>query len=1001
MHRKIFYFLLILSLFPALLQAGTKGRIKGKVVDLQTGDALIGANVIVMGTSSGAATDANGDFLLQNLEAGVYTVRASYLGYQTITISNVRVNGDLTSYIDFELPSEDIQVGTVEIVAQKPLIQKDNTNAVRITTSEDIEALPVRGINNIISLTAGVIYDNDNIYIRGGRNDEVGYYLEGVSIRNPLSGARGVSIAQDAIEEIQVQSGGYTAEFGNANSGIIRQSFKSGGAQLKASLEYITDNLSFKSKEDAFDGKKTLGAYQWGYNEISGVLSGPLFDQRIKFFTNVNYQYYRDPDANFYSGLNMGVYGDPVTGDTVNLVMPAGPRKKNQEQSYIFTGTLNIDLKPVLLRISGNYTMNQEDAIRASSNNDYIQNMLNNRVGLTERNNGTVSLKLTHVLSPTMFYELSAGYYFQSGETFDRYLAKDPWIYGDSVANAAAGFTFTRNAPDRRLNNYGQYKIPQPYKIMIWDFYQDGTVPVSYSKTNYDGLSFNGNLSILLGKYHSLKIGGEYQTYALRQWSTPYSASRNLAGYLDTYMKDPSKAGISLDQAKQDVLINYGVNNIGYDVLGNEYDGDGFYAPRKPVFASAYIQDKIEYEDLIINAGLRFDYIDTDNMQLIDPTDPSKGISKNTKALIPEGWEKVPTFSAISPRLGFSFPVTDKTVFHAQYGKFIQQPALNDSYWGYHTYSYLLIQGNFFGNSFTGPNLRPTRTTNYEIGFNQQLTDFLAFDITGYYRDVKDQVVFVAQPADERTGFQDYYIKTNGDFATTKGVELTLTMRRYERLALNGSLSFQDARGTGSFPGSNRGIVGSPLVPGQPYVPKYISPLDFNRDLTANLNIDYRFGDNDGPAFLHNFGVSVLLQYASGRPFTRGEGDPDQIGDTQPNSGDARTRRAIEPLNTSIMPSTFQVDLRIEKSFNIFDRLNANFYIFVVNLFDTKNVQNVFLATGSADDNGYVTNPTYIADKKLLYGDSFADLYRSMNITNADFLYDAPRQIRFGIRLEY
>ncbi len=128
MHRRIFYFLLLLALCPVLLTAGTKGRIKGKVVDLQTGEALIGANVIVLGTTTGAATDASGEYLLQNLDPGVYTVRASYLGFQTITITNVRVNADLTTIVDFELPNEDIQVGTVEIVAQRPLIQKDNTN---------------------------------------------------------------------------------------------------------------------------------------------------------------------------------------------------------------------------------------------------------------------------------------------------------------------------------------------------------------------------------------------------------------------------------------------------------------------------------------------------------------------------------------------------------------------------------------------------------------------------------------------------------------------------------------------------------------------------------------------------------------------------------------------------------------------------------------------------------------------------------------------------------
>ena len=184
---------------------------------------------------------------------------------KSITISNVRVNADITTFQNFELPSQDIQVGTVIITAQKPIIQKDNTNAVRITTGEDISALPVRASITFLALTPGVSTNNNEIHLRGGRADEVGYYIEGVSVRNPRGGGRAVSISQDAIEEMQVQSGGYTAEFGGANSGIVRSTFRSGGSQLKASVEYITDNVTFKSAKNAFDGKKTaFGTYWWG-----------------------------------------------------------------------------------------------------------------------------------------------------------------------------------------------------------------------------------------------------------------------------------------------------------------------------------------------------------------------------------------------------------------------------------------------------------------------------------------------------------------------------------------------------------------------------------------------------------------------------------------------------------------------------------------------------------------------------------------------------------------
>ena len=125
-------------------------------------------------------------------------------------------------------------------------------------------------------------------------------------------------------------------------------------------------------------------------------------------------------------------------------------------------------------------------------------------------------------------------------------------------------------------------------------------------------------------------------------------------------------------------------------VINMTVTDDIFHAAHKPVFASAYLQDKIEYEDIILNLALRYDYIDIDNLQMVDPTRPDYSINKADNILIATGWEKVPTFSAVSPRIGLSFPVTDKTVFHAQFGKFIQQYDLNESYVGYDYYAYQL-----------------------------------------------------------------------------------------------------------------------------------------------------------------------------------------------------------------------------------------------------------------------------------------------------------------------
>ncbi|MGE5400878.1 MAG: TonB-dependent receptor [Ignavibacteriales bacterium] len=999
MQRNIFYYLLFLCLLPALVFAGTKGKIKGKVTDLQSGEPLIGANVVVEGTSLGGASDVNGGFQVQNLEAGVYNLRCSFIGYQTVNISNVRINADLTTEINFQLPAEGISVGTITIVAPKPLVNKDNTNAVRVTTSEDISAIPVRGVNNIVGLTAGVVIKDNNVFIRGGRLDEVGFYLEGVSINNPMTGGRAVSISQDALEEIQVQAGGYTAEFGGANSGIVRQQFKSGGNQMKASVEYITDNLSFKSKDNAFDGKRTLGSHWYGYNELSAVLSGPVLDQRFKFFGNFNYQYRRDANPQPYPGINLGQVVDNIVNnpDTINMYIPAGAMPGNQDQSFTYTGTLNMDFSPIMLRLSGTYTNRNLDALRL---NGLIQDYFNTRIGKIDQSNGTFNLKVTHVLSPSMFYELSGGYFLQTSEQYDPYLKKDFWAYGDSAANAAVGIVWQRSAKDlANAARHGQYVEPTDKSILGFAFTGDGAIPTNYTKFDRRGLNFNGNLSWLIGKTHSVKIGGEFQQYTLRNWAV--AGQSNFAGSLARAIA----AGANETESKESILRDNGINYYGYDIFGNEYNGSGFNAPHKPIFAAAYVQDKIEYEDLVLNLGLRYDYYDVDNLMMKDPAFPDYSVNRETGELIESGWEKVPTFSEVSPRLGFSFPVTDKTVFHAQYGKFVQQTRGLDMYQGYLRTAWEIKTGYFFG-APVGKYIKPTRTTQYELGFTQQLTDFMSVDVTGYYKDVKDQVVFFQQTVLNGSKFKAYNTLVNGDFATTKGVELTFTMRRYERLAMNGTLAFQDAQGTGSSPNSNRGIIGAPLDGVTVFAPKYIAPLEFNNALRANLNLDYRFGDNDGPAVLHQFGASLLLSYNSGHPYTRGVGGADL-------EGEARDRRPVEPLNSSTTPSIFQVDLRVDKTINLFDKLSANIYVQVINLFDTKNIENVFLRTGAPDDDGFLSNPELGGKLVQSNGEAYAQLYRAINIDyyqqfqNAPFLqtapniYGAPRQIRLGIRLEY
>jgi hypothetical protein len=996
--------LLFFVLLPYLAFASTIGKIKGKVTDLTSGEPLIGANVLVLGTSFGAATDVNGNYTINNLEAGVYEVRASFVGYQSVTYSNIRVNADLTTELDFKLPGEGIELQQVNVVAEKPLIIKSSTNANRITTSDVIDALPVRGVNNILALTPGVVYQDNTLFVRGGRQDEVGYYLEGASITDPVVGGRAVSISQDAVEEIQVQSGGYTAEYGGANAGIVYTQVKSGTSNFKASAEFITDNITFKGKDDRYDGKERLGTYWYGYNEFVGTLSGPLFSNNIKFFGLFNYLYRNDQEPQPYPGMSLGRIGDPTTGDTLDFQYPAGTIYKNSLESYSGTGTLSLDFNPLIFRLVGSYTTYKTYNPWTGRTAGNIANFLNTaRIENVDQTDGAGSLKMTHILSANTFYEITGGYSFNTLERYDP-LLKDNYLgYGDSLANAAVGVNWTRSAGD----NMGRFERPTRYNIFGFSFNAPGDVVANYAKFKRERINLAAAFSTLIGKEHSVKIGGEYQMFTIRNYSW---SNEDLMGLSQlVYQNDQLPAGDPAKVTTDQVYINRGPNNYGYDLYGNEIDGsDAVIGAKEPIFAAFYIQDKIEFSDLIVNVGLRYDYIDVDNLEFKDPTRPELAIDPNSGEILLDGWSEVPTFSAVSPRLGLSFPVTDQTVFHAQYGKFIQQTRLADMYQGMYQTSYNL-NGGFEITAPVGFNIRPTRTTQYEIGFTQQIGDIASFDITGFYKDIQNQVVFDKQSTDPTSPIKAYNVLINGDFATTKGVELSFNLRRTARLQANVGLTFQDAQGTGSFPNSARGIVGAPLDGVTVFKPQYISPLDYNNAFRGNVNLDYRWGKDDGPAILDQFGISGLLSFNSGHPFTTGKGGADL-------EGDARDRSPLEPLNSSTTPWIFQFDLRLDKSFALFDKLNANIYLNIINLFDMLNVENVFMRTGSTDDDGYISDPALGGKLVETYGEEYAALYRAINIDYYEqwqvanngapiltqpLFYGPPRQIMLGVRLEY
>ena len=451
--------------------------------------------------------------------------------------------------------------------------------------------------------------------------------------------------------------------------------------------------------------------------------------------------------------------------------------------------------------------------------------------------------------------------------------------------------------------------------------------------------------------------------------------------------------------------------NIGYDITGEKKLDSGINGARKPLIGAFYLQDKVELDDLIMTLGLRYDYIDPANKIFNPKTGGNQNITITDAGTIAETvyWKDIdndgekdpreytelnPTSvdsvglsqqipaearTMWSPRIGFAFPVTDKTVFHAQYGKYLQQPELNRMFISYTRFLSNLQQGNY--TTSANPEIQPVNTTAYEIGFKQFITPDVSVDATLFYKQMSGYIQIrniSARPT-------SYAIYVNGDYGTVKGLSFSLHTKRINNWQVDANYTLQYAGGTGSNSSRQYSIA---WLSGN--FPTFVSPLEYDQRHTGNLTVDYRTGSR---GILRNFGVNVLFQFGSGFRYTP----------SNPRSevfGGSLAYHPIAALNSGVAPWTFQCDLRVDKSFRV-GPTNLSVFLWVQNALDRENIASVYNSTGLPNNDGYLTIPGGMAwlDGVAVGGSAFgSDLYESR--INNPYNYSKPRIIRLGVRLD-
>jgi len=866
--RKVLLLLLTSFIFyTSLLYAGSTGKLAGKVVDKDTKEPLPFVNVIVLETNYGAATDLDGNYVILNIPPGTYNVKAQYVGYQAMVVENIQVNIDLTTTVDFQLGTSAVQIQDVVVEGKQEVIKKDVTSSQSLISSDQIQALPVAELNDVIQLQAGVTKDaGGNFHIRGGRTSEISYWVNGISITDAYDNSRGIEIDNSSVQELQVISGTFNAEYGNAMSGIVNTVTKEGGKQYHGSIKlYTGDHLSdFTSYFTDINHFNPFTDYNF-----QGSMSGPIpfTDDNVTFFVNGRYNY---EDGYLYGIRKFTTTGQPGDGAYVPM---------NWHKRWIGQGNLtywmfqNLKLNGEFLYSKDNY-QDYDHAFKWDPDGNVFK--------YSNSYNGAFSV--THLLSSATFYALKGSYFLHD---FKEHLYDNPldprYLSPDSLNTVSYAFH------DVGTNLHRFYRQTQTYLL-------------------------KGDFTSQITDNHLVKIGVEAQNYKLDY---------------DDYTLEPKTLpnGDIAEPFQPQIPALHTPNRATYTVF--------------PFQVAGYAQDKIEFNDVIINIGLRYDYFDPKGKVLVDLTDPNiytplrtpsevglnlpgdqwtdEDLAKYHNYLEPYFYKNTKAKQQLSPRFGIAYPISASGVVHFSYGQFLQIPSFQ---YLYDRGQYLVPESGNPGSVYGNPDLKPQSTVMYEIGFRQEFFDNMVVDATGFYRDIRNWIT--ASALIDTRNLVSYSTYINKDYSNVKGITLTINKRLSNYWGFDLNYTYQVAEGTNSTPEDAFDAQRNNSAPAI-----YLIPLDW--DQTHLLNTTFYFGETD-------WGASLTARYGTGLPYT--PSITQYIADRGITSG--------LQLNSQRRPAQFTLDLKLNKTFDLAG-FSVNAYLTVFNLLDNRVVVNVFEDTGLPD----------------------------------------------------
>jgi outer membrane receptor for ferrienterochelin and colicin len=926
----LFVFGILAFCSPVVFAQGT-GEIVGLVKDAKTNQPLGYANVVVVGTTRGAMSLDDGKFRVTAVPAGTYTVKVLMMGYKTVEQPNVVVSAGQVVDLNFTL--EETVVATtqvINVVAERKVVDVTASDVRSGVTSEQIQEMPVDNVVDAIALKTGVVKTGDELHARGGRGGEIQMQIDGVPVDDPLGGGA-VEVGMLGVQGSEFVAGGMDAEYGNAQSGVINIATKEGGPVFGGEFRYMTDDFGRQDKtytnfdraslgfggptpwrsvryylsgEATFlDGEnntienrpetKVTDWLKWRprmyqsynlqgkvtWNQSPYKITGETIYQKstydtyyhnwnIKGYVQKIYMFQRlrrtRPDTYEFGGIWSEYEGDwlknvadpnkePNPRFVVVEQLVRNPETQQQELityynfravDIIPTGGTDavtllwdeatfdannqiIGYKPWVL-FEG-YQFPESNFSNFQNDSSYVFFNSAERTPETIDQNLQLKLGFNHQLTEKVLYSIN--------------LSRAEFIQNRAVTNAdgdliapedyaTAGLPTT--LPDGTLLQGGVSQAVwytdsnEPYFITAYDypFYRDRRSVTWLLKSDLTSEQFKG---------HRLKTGGQFI-------------------YNDLLQDDRTEPGRT--RINSDGTVQQGRNVNQFHNFNPE--------------AAVYVQDKWDYEGMVVNAGLRLEYFSTGNNTeiLIHSPDINPTVEINKF-----NW---------SPRLGFAFPITDRDKFFFHYGRFTQWP----------NHAFLFATQDAIGTFGTlgNPNLGEELTVSYQAGISHQFTEEIQGNFVVFNKDIYG-LVSSTRVTDDSTNIQSIRF-INKTYASSRGLEVSIEKRLTKHFGFEAYYTYSFADGVASDADFGRSAEGLTHLPTDEL------PLDWDQRHTFNFTL--RLQDRN------NWGATAIYSYGSGLPWTPVD----------------RFARLQDPTweNSRRLPPTNQLSLQGRKKFNIYGR---------------------------------------------------------------------------------